>query len=319
MTTRTWRLVAAFAAVYLIWGSTYLAIRWAIETLPTFLMAGVRFVVAGSILYLWGRARGAPAPTRAAWRDAVVVGGLLLLGGNGGVVWAEQYVPSGFAALVVATEPLWIVLLDWIRPGGNRPTAGEALGLLLGFGGVVLLIGPGQSAGGGVHPAGALVLIGATVAWASGSLYSRSARSATDPLLSTGTHMLAGGTLLLIAAAAAGQWKAVSPASVSVRSWLALLYLIVFGAIVGFTAYLWILRESTVALVSTYAYVNPVVAVFLGWALAGEAITARMIGAAAVIVTSVVLITLSRTRALARTGTLLRRAVEWTARRRRAA
>ncbi len=319
MTTRTWRLVAAFAAVYLIWGSTYLAIRWAIETLPTFLMAAARFLVAGSILYLWGRARGARAPTPAAWRDAVVVGGLLLLGGNGGVVWAEQYVPSGLAALIVATEPLWIVLLDWIRPGGHRPTGGEALGLLLGFAGVVLLIGPGQTAGDRVHPVAAMVLIGATLAWASGSLYSRHTRAATDPLLTTGTHMLAGGTLLLIAATAAGQWAAVHPASVSWRSWLALLYLIVFGAIVGFTAYLWMLRESTVALASTYAYVNPVVAVFLGWALAGEAITARMVAAAAVIVTSVVLITLARTQALARTRAFVRRTAGRAARPQRAA
>ena len=308
MTTRTWRLLAAFAAVYLIWGSTYLAIRWAIETLPTFLMAGMRFLIAGSILYLWGRARGARRPTPAAWRDAAVVGGLLLLGGNGGVVWAEQYVPSGLAALIVATEPLWIVLLDWLRPGGHRPSAAEGLGLLAGFAGVVLLIGPGQAASDRVHPAGAAAQVGATIAWATGSLYSRTASSTTDPLLGTGMNMLAGGTLLLIAATALGQWQALHPASVSLRSWLALLYLIVFGAIVGFTAYLWLLRESTVALVSTYAYVNPVVAVFLGWALAGEAVTGRMLGAAAVIVTSVVVITLARTRTLSRTAALVWRA-----------
>jgi drug/metabolite transporter (DMT)-like permease len=313
MTTRTWRLVAAFAAVYLIWGSTYLAIRWAIETLPTFLMAGVRFLVAGGILCLWGLARGGRVPDWRAWRDAAVVGGLLLLGGNGGVVWAEQYVPSGLAALIVATEPLWIVLLNWLRPRGHRPTGGEALGLLLGFGGVVLLIGPWQPGADRVHPGGALVLIGATMAWATGSLYSRSARTASDPLLGTGMHMLAGGALLLVAATATGQWSAVHPASVSLRSWLALLYLIVFGAIVGFTAYLWLLKETSVALASTYAYVNPVVAVFLGWALAGEPVTARTLAAAAVIVTSVFAITLARAQAWSRTRAWVRRAGTWAA------
>jgi len=313
------RLLIAFAAVYIIWGSTYLAIRWAIETMPTFLMAGVRFLVAGAVLYIWGRWRGAPRPTLANWRDAAIIGGLLLLGGNGGVVWAEQYVASGLTALLVATEPLWVILLDWARPGGTRPTAGELLGLVLGFGGVVLLIGPTSVGGAHVDPVGGLVLIGATLSWAVGSLYSRGAKLPRAPFLTTGMNMLAGGALLTLVGTMSGQWGAVDVVAMSLKSWLALLYLTVFGAIVGFTAYLWILREATLATASTYAYVNPVVAVFLGWALAGEAITPRIVAAAAVIVGSVVIITLARTAAFRTAGGLVRRAAMWTVTRRQAA
>ncbi len=302
------RLLVAFAAVYIIWGSTYLAIRWAIETMPTFLMAGVRFLVAGAVLYVWGRWRGAPKPTLTNWRDAAIIGGLLLLGGNGGVVWAEQYVASGLAALLVATEPLWVILLDWARPGGTRPTGGEILGLVLGFAGVVLLIGPTNVGGVHVDPVGALALIGATLSWAVGSLYSRGAKLPRAPLLTTGMNMLAGGALLTLVGTMSGQWGAVDLAAISVKSGLALLYLIVFGAIVGFTAYLWILREATLATASTYAYVNPVVAVFLGWTLAGEPITPRIVAAASVIVGSVVIITLARTAAFRAAKSMIRRA-----------
>ncbi len=313
------RLIIAFAAVYIIWGSTYLAIRWAIDTMPTFLMAGTRFVVAGAILYVWGRLRGGPKPTAANWRDAAIIGTLLLLGGNGGVVWAEQYVPSGLTALIVATEPLWVVLLDWARPHGTRPTGGEIFGLVLGFGGVLLLIGPTNVGGAHVDPVSALVLLVATLSWATGSLYSRSAKLPRAPFLTTGMNMLAGGAVLVLVGTGLGQWGQVHVAAISMKSWLALLYLIVFGAIVGFTAYLWILKEATLATASTYAYVNPAVAVFLGWALAGEAITPRIVGAASVIVGSVVIITLARTAAFRTAGTLVRRATAWTAGRKRAA
>jgi drug/metabolite transporter (DMT)-like permease len=313
------RLLIAFAAVYIIWGSTYLGIRWAIDTMPTFLMAGTRFLVAGAILYVWGRLRGSPKPTLAHWRDATIIGTLLLLGGNGLVVWAEQYVPSGLAALVVATEPLWVVLLDWLRPHGTRPTKGEALGLAMGFGGVVLLVGPGKGGGAHVDPVTAGWLILATLSWASGSLYSRNAKQPRAPFLTTGMNMLAGGVILMLVGSAMGQWGTVHLAAISLKSALSLLYLIVFGAIVGFTCYLWILKEATLATASTYAYVNPVVAVFLGWALAGEAITPRVVAAASVIVGSVVIITLARTAAFRNAGALVRRAASWPASRRRAA
>ncbi len=296
-TPSRWRVAAAFAAIYLIWGSTYLAIRFAIETLPPFLMAGTRFLIAGAALYLWARGHGVPRPVGVHWKATAIVGGLLLLGGNGGVVWAEQRVASSLAALLVATVPLWMVLLDWIWHHNRRPNSGTAAGLALGFAGIVLLIGPGELAGGnGVDGVGASVLILSTLCWATGSIYSRRASLPPSPLLATAMEMLAGGTLLLIVGSASGEWMKVKLDAVSLRSALAFGYLIVFGSLVGFSAYVWLLRVSTPARVSTYAYVNPVVAVSLGWALAGEPITLRTLLAAAIIVTAVVAITTDRAR-----------------------
>lgn len=290
-----WRVVTAFAAVYLIWGSTYLAIRIAVETIPPFLMAGIRFLIAGAILYAWTRWRGTPQPTRSHWQGATIVGGLLLLGGNGGVVWAAQHVPSGLTALLIATVPLWMALLNWLRPGGAKPSNGIIVGLLLGFSGITLLIGPNKLAGGHqVDPLGAAVLIIASLSWAAGSLYSRRAQLPASPLLATGMEMLAGGALLLIAGLLFGEWTRFDLSAPSLRSWLALSYLIIFGALIGFTAYIWLLRVTTPALASTYAYVNPVVAIFLGWAFAGEPLTGRTLLAAAIIIGAVVVITLQR-------------------------
>lgn len=288
-------LVAAFAAVYLIWGSTYLAIRFAIETLPPFLMAGTRFVIAGALLYAWMRMRGQPRPSAQHWRATAVVGGLLLLGGNGLVVWAEQWVASGVAALLVATVPFWMVLLDWLRPGGVRPSAGIFLGLLIGFGGIALLIGPGDWAGGGVYGLGAAALVLASLSWAVGSIYSRGAALPQSAPLATGMEMLAGGGLLLLVGTLLGEVGRVDPAGISLRSAAALLYLIVFGSLIGFSAYIWLLGVSTPARVSTYAYVNPVVAVFLGWLLANEPLTPRIGLAVAIIVGAVMVITTRRT------------------------
>jgi drug/metabolite transporter (DMT)-like permease len=226
-----------------------------------------------------------------------LVGGLLLLGGNGGVVWAEQSVPSGLAALLVAMAPLWMAVLDWVRPGGVRPSSGVALGLGLGFAGVVLLVGPDELVGGGrVDPAGALVLIVASLSWAAGSVYSRHGQRPASPLLGTGMQMLAGGALLMLVGSAAGEWAGFDYQAVSLRSLASLGFLIAFGSLIGFTAYIWLLRVTTVARASTYAYVNPAVAVFLGWALAGEALTLRTLLAAGVIVAAVVVITTHQAR-----------------------
>jgi drug/metabolite transporter (DMT)-like permease len=225
-----------------------------------------------------------------------VVGGLLLLGGNGGVVWAEQRVASGLASLIVATVPLWMVLLDWARPGGRRPTLGVAAGLLLGTAGLLVLVGPGVFNGhGAVDSTGTLVLVLSALSWAAGSVYAQHAPIPTSPLLATGMEMLAGGVLLLGAAVVAGQ-TGVNVEAVTLRSLLALLYLVVFGSLVGFTAYIWLLQVAPPARVATYAYVNPVVAVVLGWAVLGEPLTARTWAAAAVILGGVAIITLSRTR-----------------------
>jgi drug/metabolite transporter (DMT)-like permease len=287
------KLVLAFLAVYVIWGSTYLGIRFAIETLPPFLMAGVRFLLAGVILYGWARRRGAPRPARVHWKVAAVLAVLLLIGGNGGVVWAEQRVPSGLAALLIATEPFWIVMLDWLRPGGSRPGLAVVVGLLLGFVGVALLVSPFDLAGGGaVDPLGAAVVILASLSWAVGSLWTaRGAPLPKSPMLTTGMEMLIGGALFMVIGTAAGEWSGVSLSSMSLKSVLALLYLVFFGAIVAFTAYVYLLQHTTPSKASTYAYVNPVIAVLLGWAFAGEELSGRVALAALAIVSAVVMIT----------------------------
>jgi drug/metabolite transporter (DMT)-like permease len=283
-------LIAAFTAVYLIWGSTYLAIRFAIETMPPFTMAGVRFVVAGGGLYAWLRFRGVGRPKPIHWRTAFVVGGLMLLGGNGGVVWAELSVPSGLAALVVATVPLWMVLLVWLS-GRGRPSVGVVVGLVVGFGGVAWLIGPERIAGGErIEPIGALVLVSAALAWAMGSWYFREAPHHTSQPLATAMSMLAGGALLLALAGATGEYARLDLSGVSLKSWIAFWYLVLFGALVGLSAYLWLMRTTTPARAATYAYVNPVVAVVLGWLLAGEPLNPRVMIAAGVIVGAVALI-----------------------------
>lgn len=288
-------LIAAFGAVYVIWGSTYLAIRFAVETLPPFLMAATRFLVAGGLLLAWvGRRRGGERLTARHWGAATVVGGLMLLAGNGTVVWAEQFVASGLVALLVATVPLWMVLLDWARPGGTRPGPAVVLGLAVGFAGVAVLIGPGNGAADAVALLPALALLGASAAWALGSIYSRRASLPSTPLLSTAVQMLAGGALLAVVGLASGEAAAIDPEVISQRSVLGLVYLIVFGSLIAFSAYVWLLRVSTPAKVSTYAYVNPMVAVLLGAALANEPLTPRVGVAALLVIAAVALVTLKR-------------------------
>jgi drug/metabolite transporter (DMT)-like permease len=290
-------LVTAFAIIYLIWGSTFLGILFAIETLPPFLMASSRFLVAGSLLYAWTRvANGAAAPSRAEWRATAVLGLLLLVGGNGLLVWSEQRIPSGVAALFVGTVPCFMALIDWLRPGGVRPSGLAIAGLVLGLLGVTWLVGPDAIMGGGrADVIGAAVVVLCSFSWALGSIYSRHVGTPTSPFLSTAMQMLAGGLALLLLSALLGEPWAFDVHAVSLRSALGLLYLIVFGSIVAFSAYIWLLRVSTPARVSTYAYVNPVVAVLLGWSLAGEELTVRVAVAAAIIVSGVALITLAPT------------------------
>jgi drug/metabolite transporter (DMT)-like permease len=286
-------IVAAFAAVYLIWGSTYLAIRYAIETIPPFLMAGARFVVAGTTLYWISRALGAKPPNRADWKTAGVLGAMMFLGGNGGVVWAEQRVPSGLTALLIATEPLWISVIDWVRPRGSRPNWRVATGLLIGFAASGLLVAPGKASG-GVDPVGAAVLAVATLSWAGGSLYSRHAVLPRSPLMAASMQMICGGILLFILGSVTGEWIGFRVSAVSTRSLLSLVYLTSFGAIVAFTSYSWLLKVTTLAKASTYAYVNPVIAVMLGWALAGETLSLRTAFATVAIVLAVAMISSHR-------------------------
>ena len=235
-------LVAAFGSVYIFWGATFLAIRFAIETLPPFFMAGIRHFTAGLILYIWSRLRGAPPPTRAHWKSAAVVGILLLCGGNGGVVWSEQRVPSGIAALMVASIPLWMVLMSWLWHRSPRPGMGLWIGLVMGFVGTAMLVVPSGRGGGHVDPLSAAVLMVASISWAGGSLYSRRAHLPSSPLLATAMEMLAGGAVLLVLGGATGEWARLHLEALSARSVISLVYLITFGSLVGFTAYIWILR-----------------------------------------------------------------------------
>jgi drug/metabolite transporter (DMT)-like permease len=291
-------MIAAFAAVYVIWGSTYLAIKYAIETMPTFLMAGVRFVVAGGILYGVARlSRGYEKPKPVHWRTSLIVGTSLLAIGNGGVVMAEHYVASSLAALLVATVPFWIVLLGWLFMNKGRPSMLVSLGLAVGFLGVWLLIsGQGRAVEAGTGNSrqwiGAGILMISTLGWAAGSLYGTRAPQARSAILASGMQMLTGGTVMLVIGTLAGEWSSVDLAAISLNSWLGLAYLIFIGAIVGYTAYSWLLKNASPTAVTTYAYVNPVVAVFLGWAIAGESMTGQMLLGAAVVVGSVALITL---------------------------
>jgi drug/metabolite transporter (DMT)-like permease len=289
---RTTTLVlAAFAAVYVVWGSTYLAIRIGIESFPPLILAGLRHTIVGLFLYPVLRWKTGIKPTAAHWRTAVVAGALLLFVGNGGVSWAEQTVPSGVTALLVATVSLWLVIVDWLRPGGVRPVPRVAMGLLIGFAGLALLVGPAQLGGSErVNPLGAAVLVIASLAWACGSLYAKHGRMPSSPMLGVAMQSFAGGVILLVAGLFTGEFRELHLGAISLRSWLALGYLIVFGSGIGFSAYIYILHKSTAARVATYAFVNPVVALFLGWLIASETITLRTMLAASVILTAVILV-----------------------------
>lgn len=289
------RMIIAFTAVYLIWGSTYLAIRFTIETLPSYLSAGVRFLLAGLILYAFARfKKREPAPKKEHWRSAYIAGGFLLLGCNGSVVWAERYVPSGLAALIVAIIPLWMVLLEWWWYKTERPSKGVFIGIGTGFLGMWLLMSPGLLRVGAhsIHLVGTIVLLLASLSWAIGSVYSRNASFPRSPLLSTAMQMIGGGVLLVITGVLVGEYSHFNIMSISVKSVGALIYLIIFGSLIGFTAYLWLLNNVGVTRTSTYAFVNPVVAIFLGWALAGEKLDIQTVIAAFFVLVAVIVITI---------------------------
>jgi drug/metabolite transporter (DMT)-like permease len=284
-------LLVAFGAVYLIWGSTYLAIRVGVESFPPLLLAGSRHLIFGVLFYPLLRWKTGIRPTWANWRTVTVTGFLLLFVGNGGVCVAEQTVPSGVTALLVATVSLWMVLIDWLRPGGVRPVARVLIGLLLGFAGLALLVGPKDLGGSArINPVGVAILVVASFAWACGSLYSKHGQMPSSPLLGAAMQSLTGGTVLWIVGWLSGEVRSLHIAAVSTRSWVALGYLVFCGSMIGFTAYIYILKHSTATRVATYAFVNPVVALSLGWLLLGESITLRTILAAAVILAAVLLV-----------------------------
>jgi drug/metabolite transporter (DMT)-like permease len=284
-----WKIVLAFLAVYLCWGMTYLAMRIAVRDIPPHLMSGARFLVAGLVLYLWTRRRGDPKPTAIQWRSATMVGAFLLLGGNATVAWAEQQVPSGLAAVLIAVAPIWMVAFEWAR-GGSRPRKRVVAGLILGLAGVALLVSPKGDSSTQVNLIGAVMLVLASASWAWGSVVSKSAPLPKSPFLATSMEMIGGGVLLLLTALAVGQFAHVRPAEVSANAVLAWLFLVVFGSLVGFTAYIWLLGVTSIAKAGTYAYVNPIVAVFLGWAILDEPVTGRTLLAALVILVGVGLV-----------------------------
>jgi len=284
------RIALGFAAVYLLWGSTYLGIRFAVASLPPLFMAGTRHIIAGLLLYILMRRLGAPRPTLQHWKSATLLGVLLLLGGNGLVSMAEQTVPSGIAALIVAAVPFWMVLLNAAEQR-TAPRPYVLLGLVLGVLGLAILVLPaGGIAPDHVNPAGVAMLLAATVSWAVGSLYAHRAPLPSSTFLGIAMEMLMGGAALWLASFLSGEGSSLHLAAVTAKSWLALGYLVIFGSLLGFSAYVWLLKVTTPARASTYAFVNPVIAVFLGWALAGEAVTPRVALAGGIIVAAVCLI-----------------------------
>ncbi|HEX7230371.1 MAG TPA: EamA family transporter [Candidatus Binatia bacterium] len=283
------RVWLALGAVYLIWGSTYLAIRFTVETIPPFISAAARFIISGAFLVFFRRLAGDPMPSSVQWRNAAVIGIFLLVCGNGGVVWAAQFIPSSLSALLVATVPLWMILLDAIRPEGNSPGIRPLCGILLGFAGALLLIGLTRDGASAESFYGALVVLAASLFWAVGSVYSKTAVLPTSPLLTTGIEMLAGGAVQALVALMSGEFGRFSFAILSGRSVLAWVYLTIVGTL-AFVAYAWLLRAAPLPLVATYSYVNPLVAIILGHLLGNEVITARVLSAAGLIVGSVALV-----------------------------
>ena len=286
-------IFAAFAALYVIWGSTYLAIRFAIETIPPLLMAGARFLLAGFIMYAIARGQSGAKESLANWRTALIIGGCLLLGGNGGVTLAEQYVSSGLASVIVATVPIYITILAWWSGIAPRPTPIVWLGLAGGFAGVAILLAPALhfSRDETSHPGiGMLILLFSSFIWSAGSIYSRKAKSASPPLLLAAQQMICGGALLALAGFLVGEHHRVDTSRISALSVGSFAYLVIIGALVGYTAYIFLLRHCDPAKVATYAYVNPIVAVLLGALFAGEILTARTALAGGLIIGSVALV-----------------------------
>jgi drug/metabolite transporter (DMT)-like permease len=289
---RIW-IIIAFAALYLIWGSTYLGIRFAIETIPPFLMAGCRYFLAGLIMFAIARTQGPLRSEWADWRTALIVGACLILGGNGGVTLSEKFIDSGLASLIVATVPIYITLLGWLYGMAPRPKPIVWLGLAGGLLGVAILLGPAlrfSSSDGRRSAIGISILLCSSFIWSAGSLYSRTAKGAASPFLAAAQQMLCGGLLLMFASLLIGEPRRFHPEAISTLSLGAFAYLVLIGAIVGFTAYIWLLRRCDPAKVATYAYVNPIVAVLLGAAFAGERLSSRSLIAAAVIIGSVAVV-----------------------------
>ena len=313
---RTWKVLLAFAIIYFVWGSTFLAIRVGVREVPPFLLAGLRFLIAGVALYLWGRARGTPAPTPREWRAASLLSILMFVLDYGLLFWAERRVPSGIAAVMLATIPVFMALGEVFFLRTQRLTWQLAFTLLVGIAGVAVLVGYSplghrtSRAEAPMDAAGALALIVASISWSAAGLLSRKMALPTAKAMSSGAQMLAGGAMLLVTSALLGEFRGFHPQAVSRGAWLALAYLIVAGSIVAFTAYVWLLHHESPTKVGTYAYVNPVVAVLLGYFLGGETIGPRTVVGTLLVLVSVVVITTIPVKQLERSGERTRRVGE---------
>lgn len=289
MKTKIW---IALITLYIVWGSTYFGIKVAIETIPPFFHAGIRFLVSGLILVIWQRAVGSAMPTRNQWISTFIIGTLLLLGGNGLVAWAEQTIPSGIAALIIGSVPLFLVVMEAIRPNGVKPNWQAIVGLIIGFIGIFILVGPAEIAGSEtrLNPFGVIALLAACLFWAIGSIYSKSADLPKSSLMTTGAEMLMGSIGLFFISLITGELNGWNPAEVSTRSLIGLVYLITIGSIIGFGSYIWLLQNAPISLVATYAYVNPIVAVLLGYFFGNEILEPRIWLATAIIIGAVAFI-----------------------------
>jgi drug/metabolite transporter (DMT)-like permease len=286
----------ALLALYIVWGSTYLGIKVAIETIPPFFHAGIRFLISGLILVIWQRVAGHSLPTHKQWISTAIIGTLLLLGGNGLVAWAEQFIPSGIAALIIASSPMFLVIGEAIRPNGVKPNWQGIVGLLIGFAGIFILIGPTEISGSAakLNSFGVAALLAACLFWSTGSMYSKSVDLPKSSLMNTGAQMLVGSLSLFIVSLITGELKGWDVTAVSARSLYGLSYLILVGSLVGFASYGWLLQNAPISLVSTYAYVNPVIAVLLGTWLANEVLEPRIGVATGIIIGSVIFINSTR-------------------------
>lgn len=283
------RVILCFLAIYLIWGSTYLAIRYAVETIPPLYTAGIRHLTAGSILLLWCLAKRLH-PTWAQIRSSLVIGTFFFLIGHGSLHWAEQKVPSGLASLLIASEPIWVFLLSAAAAKQWRSNSTLLAGILLGLGGVGLLMGRSALTSVPGLFVSSLAVVTSALSWSAGVVYSRRSHLSGHPLLLSALSLLAGSVELLLVATVAGEYRGFSLGSVSLRSWLSLGYLIVFGSVVAFTAYNWLMEHYSPTLVATHTYINPIVAVLLGWLLAGEAVTLNVLLSAAMVISAVMLV-----------------------------
>jgi drug/metabolite transporter (DMT)-like permease len=288
--SQTVKIVLAFFALYVVWGSTYIAIHYGLQSFPVFMLAGARFLCAGTILFTWAMSRGASRPKLSHWLHSGLIGVMLLVIANAGVAFALKTVPTGLVSLLSAMVPIFFVLIDWLRPHGNAPSKRIILGLLIGSVGALFLIGPDKILQGkGVDFLGIIMIFVSSLSWAAGSIYSRQAKHKLpeSPMLATSMQMLLAGVILSLLSLTTGEFTHFHAERVSAASLLALGYLITFGSLIAFSSYVWLLQVVSPARVSTYAYVNPVVAVLLGWILLGEAITTQTIFAAATILLSV--------------------------------